>query len=86
MKTETKNRNCKFVFYIFVVVFLIILAGCADKQVIVKTEYKDVYVPVKCKVELPNKPAFDEKNPQTAKELSKYYKQIEILLKECIDE
>ena len=49
----------------------------------VRTEYKDVLVPIKCKVSLPAKPKFDSSNMQSAVELAKYYQTCEALLKEC---
>lgn len=38
--------------YVFYVVLVLMLHGCAKKQVV----YKDVYVPVKCNIEIPKRP------------------------------
>lgn len=67
--------------------FAVFFIGCAAKpEIITKTQYQDVYVPVKCQVKIPEKPKFDKKDLQSAKALAVYYRQVEALLKECIDE
>ena len=67
--------------------FTLFLAGCASKpEVITKTKYQDVYIPVKCSVRMPKKTKFDKKDLQSARALAVYYRQVEILLKGCIDE
>ncbi|EAU00367.1 hypothetical protein [Campylobacter curvus] len=68
-------------------VLSILLVGCAAKpEVITKTQYQDVYIPVKCQVKMPEKPKFDKKDLGSARALAVYYRQVEILLKGCIDE
>ena len=70
------------------VICVLTLAGCASKdpQVIIKTEYKDVLVPIRCINKMPNKPKYDYENMQSAKELMRYYKTCEELLKGCVNE
>lgn len=70
------------------VICVLTLAGCASKdpQVIIKTEYKDVFVPIRCINKMPVKPKYDYENMQSAKELMQYYKTCEELLKGCADE
>ena len=71
------------VFLLFALFFI----GCAAKpEIITKTQYQDVYVPVKCQAKIPEKPKFDKKDLESARQISIYYKQIEALLKECINE
>lgn len=71
-----------------VVICALILAGCAgkDPQVIIRTEYKDVFVPIRCINKMPNKPKYDHENMQTARELMQYYKTCEELLRGCVSE
>lgn len=61
--------------------------GCNTKQeLITKTVYQDVYIPVKCLDTMPVKPVYDSKNLESAKDLMRYYEEVEILLKGCVDE
>ncbi len=66
----------------------LLLAGCAgkDPQVIIRTEYKDVFVPIRCINKMPNKPKYDHENMQTARELMQYYKTCEELLRGCVSQ
>lgn len=65
--------------------FALLFVGCSAKpEVITKTIYKDVYVPVKCQVKMPKKPKFEPENLSSAKELAVYYRQVEALLMECV--
>lgn len=67
--------------------FALLLAGCSAKpEVITRIQYQDVYIPVKCQVKIPEKPKFNKKDLQSARALAVYYRQVEILLKRCIDE
>ncbi|WP_169780206.1 hypothetical protein [Campylobacter curvus] len=67
--------------------FTLFFAGCAAKpEVITKTQYQEVYIPVRCQAKIPEKPKFDKKDLQSARALAVYYRQVEILLKGCIDE
>lgn len=66
----------------------IILCGCAAKEpeIISRTSYQDVNMPVRCEVELPPKPSFDETNPLTAGDVAAYYEEVERLLLVCVGE
>lgn len=74
----------RFILFLIGLALCVSLSGCATKPApMVRTEYKDVLVPIKCKVSLPAKPKFDSSNMQSAVELAKYYQTCEALLKEC---
>lgn len=62
------------------------MAGCASKpEIIVKTQYQDVYVPVACIEKMPTKPKFSPENLESAKELMGYFLTCEELLKGCVN-
>ena len=62
------------------------MAGCASKpEVIVKTQYQDVYVPVACIEKMPTKPKYSTSDLQSAKELMGYFLTCEELLKGCVN-
>ena len=73
----------RFVLFLIGLALCVSLSGCAAKPAMVRTEYKDVFIPIRCKVSLPAKPKFDSSNMQSAVELAKYYQTCEALLKEC---
>lgn len=72
----------KIVMFALVTLF----SGCASKDVVVKTEFKDVYIPVKCEVKLPPKPKYNPLNLQSVKDIAKYYEIVELELKRCVNE
>lgn len=62
------------------------LIGCSAKpEVIVKTQYQDVYVPIACVKEMPTKPKYSPSDLQSAKELMGYFLTCEELLKGCVN-
>lgn len=62
------------------------MAGCASKpEVIVKTQYQDVYVPVACIEKMPAKPKYSPENLESAKELMGYFLTCEKLLEGCVN-
>ncbi|WP_109146900.1 hypothetical protein [Campylobacter concisus] len=62
------------------------MAGCSSKpEVIVKTQYQDVYVPVACIEKMPTKPKYSPENLESAKELIGYFLTCEELLKGCVN-
>ncbi|AIR80142.1 hypothetical protein CSG_5910 [Campylobacter fetus subsp. venerealis str. 84-112] len=61
-------------------VFASVFVGCAKETI-----YKDVYIPVKCQIELESKPAFDG-SFESAKELMSYFLRTEKKLKICVGE
>lgn len=80
-------RAREITFYL-ILTSVILLSGCSAKpEIITRTEYQNVYVPVKCKVELPDKPKFDENNPEiSSKKIAEYHSKAERLLMECVNE
>ena len=63
-----------------------VMAGCASKpEIIVKTHYQDVYVPVACIEKMPTKPKFSPESLESAKELMGYFLTCEELLKGCVN-
>jgi hypothetical protein len=67
--------------------FAVFFVGCSSKpEIITKTKYQDVYIPVRCQAKIPEKPKFDKEDLESARQISIYYKEVEALLKECIDE
>ena len=74
----------KLIISSLIVAFFIV--GCSSKpEVIVKTQYQDVYVPIACIKEMPIKPKFSPENLESAKELMGYFLTCEELLKGCIN-
>ena len=69
--------------FFFILAISVTLAGCASKDAQIMTEYKEIYVPVKCRIKLPQKPEFNPNNPESLKETIGYYRNIEALLKGC---
>ena len=64
----------------------IFMAGCASKpEVIVKTQYQDVYMPVACIEKMPAKPKYSPSDLQSAKELMGYFLTCEKLLEGCVN-
>lgn len=62
------------------------IVGCSSKpEVIVKTQYQDVYVPIACVKEMPAKPKYSPSDLQSAKELMGYFLTCEELLKGCVN-
>ena len=62
------------------------IVGCSSKpEVIVKTQYQDVYVPIACIKEMPTKPKFSPENLESARELMGYFLTCEELLKGCVN-
>ena len=64
------------------------LCGCAgtEPRIIARTQYQDVDKPVRCDVELPPKPSFDESDPSTAGAVAAYHEEVERLLLLCVGE
>ena len=62
------------------------IIGCGSKpEVIAKTQYQDVYVPVACIEKMPTKPKYSPSDLQSAKELMGYFLTCEELLKGCVN-
>lgn len=74
---------------LLVTLFLTIafFSGCSAKnEPLVVTEFKEVYIPIKCFETMPIKPQFNENNLNSVKALSEYYIECEIKLKACLNE
>ena len=85
-KELAKHRReyiIRFFLFLIGLALCVSLSGCAKQEPLIRTEYKDVLIPIKCKASLPAKPKFDSSNMQSAVELAKYYQTCEALLKEC---
>lgn len=85
-KELAKHRReyiIRFFLFLIGLALCVSLSGCAKPAPMVRTEYKDVLIPIRCKISLPTKPKFDSSNMQSAVELAKYYQTCEALLKEC---
>ena len=80
-KLEQFSRRLLFV---LLLIFIVLIAGCASPEPIIKTEFRDRLVPVKCDVIMPAKPSYDASNPSSAAKLELYYKEVEGLLRGCI--
>lgn len=78
----------KAIEFVLICGLIIILCGCAGKepQIIARTQYQDVDKPVRCDVELPPKPSFDESDPSTAGAVAAYHEEVERLLLMCVGE
>ena len=62
------------------------MIGCSSKpEMIVKTQYQDVYVPIACIKEMPKKPKYSPSDLQSAKELMGYFLTCEELLRGCVN-
>ena len=78
-----KSKAVKFT---LICVTAVMLCGCAgtETRIIARTQYQDVDKPVRCDVELPPKPSFDERDPSTAGAVATYHEEVERLLLLCI--
>lgn len=79
------ERTIRKIIFIILLSFAVFLAGCSQKpEIITRTVYQDVYLPIKCEAKIPDKPKFDENSLESAKAIAKYYEETERLLRECI--
>ncbi|MBE2985561.1 hypothetical protein CCAL12920_00655 [Campylobacter sp. RM12920] len=77
----------KIVFIILLSTIVLLSGGCASKpEMLVRTEYQDVAMPVKCEVTLPQNVEFKETDPQTWIDIGRYHIEVELLLKACVGE
>ncbi|AJC90799.1 hypothetical protein MWJ18_000051 [Campylobacter lari] len=70
------------ILYIKLLILPFVLSACANKDILIKTEFSEVKIPVKCPLKLPLKP-LNKGDLASAKELSKYYLEIESIAKTC---
>lgn len=78
------NQAQRRIIYVIMLIIVILMSGCSAKDEKVITKYQKVYIPIKCEVDIPQKPKFDELDPESAVMLGKYYIEVETLLKHCI--
>ncbi|EAJ2708308.1 hypothetical protein AZE66_08345 [Campylobacter coli] len=76
--------NDKMRIFLLIIPF-VFLSACASKDILIKTEIKEVKVPIKCPLKLPLKP-FDYGDLESAKKISKYYLEVENIAKLCTGE
>ena len=67
------------------IVAFFIAGGSSKPEIIVKTQYQDVYVPIACIKEMPIKPKYSPSDLQSAKELMGYFFTCEELLRGCVN-
>jgi hypothetical protein len=58
--------------------------GCAPKTV-TKVEYRDVYVPVRCNITAPERPAYNHDPVMGVVDLLEYIEKLELLLQTCTE-
>jgi len=56
--------------------------GCAPKTV-TRIEYRDVYIPVRCEVQMPPRPAYNPDPVMGVVDILEYTEKLELLLKTC---
>lgn len=86
-KEERKNKAQFYHIGLGVVFFFLslFLFGCSAKeQVVYKQDIKEVYIPVKCKVDIPKKPAPAGDTVKDNINIIAYSKEVEQALKACI--
>ncbi len=76
-----RQTSKSIILKLFIAFLLLSLAGCASKP-IVKIDTKEVFIPIKCNLTLPNKPKEDG-SFQSHKELLIYYLEVESIAKDC---
>ena len=59
-----------------------VFLSCAPK-VVTKTEYRDVYVPVKCNAPIPPRPMYDGDPVMGVVDLLEYTEKLELIIKAC---
>jgi len=60
------------------------LTGCSPK-VVVKTEYREVKVPIKCSVTRPSRPAYNPDPVLGVVDILEYCEKLEVLLRGCTE-
>lgn len=87
LKSIDRYMFRKIVFCLLLSLIVLLSGGCANKpEMIVRTKYQDVAMPVKCEVTLPQNVEFKETDPQTWIDIGEYHSEVELLLKACIGE
>lgn len=85
LKLQEKEKELRCMLFIMCLTLIVCLGGCATKpEVVTKVEYQEKIIPVRCNVTIPEKPVYDPSDLDTAKGLTLYYSNIEVLLKGCV--
>lgn len=71
----------KLILLVFLTLFALNFSACATKP-IVKIQTQEVFIPVKCNLELPPKPQ-ENGSFESHKALAKYYLEVEQIAKDC---
>lgn len=71
----------KFILSVFLTLFALSFSACASKPVY-KIKTQEVFIPVKCNLELPPKPQ-ENGSFESHKALAKYYLEVEQVAKDC---
>ena len=72
---------------LFLLLIVFSFVGCSVKEpeVVIKTQYEEKYIPVRCIETIPIKPIWDKNNTSYSYEmLFRYYETVERLLKGCV--
>ena len=73
----------KIIHFIFLMLFSLLISACASKKdIIVKTEFKEKLIPIKCDLKIPKKPISDG-SFEIDKEIMIYYLEVEDIAKKC---
>ena len=70
-----------FVLAVLIALFALSFSACATKP-IVKIQTQEVFIPMKCNLELPPKPQ-ENGSFESHKALAKYYLEVEQIAKDC---
>lgn len=85
---EYTLRDINKLVYIILLLFIVLLQGCADKPKVAynAVRFNDVVMPIQCNVDIPNKPLYIPDDLHSAADLAEYYETVELLLKECVSD
>lgn len=80
MYWKSSKKFKRLLFAIFLPLFILTLSACAKP--IVKIQTKEVLIPIKCNLTLPDKPK-ENGSFESHKELLLYYLEVESIAKDC---
>ena len=81
-KLKWKRLLCHWSIALVIFCIVIILWGCATKKE-TAVEYKQVLIPVKCKVKIPEKPQIEENPIKMNLSILQYAEKLEIAIRNC---
>lgn len=79
-KKSLKSSFINFLFIVLLALFTLSFSACSKP--IVKIQTQEVFIPVKCNLELPPKPQ-ENGSFESHKALAKYYLEVEQIAKDC---